>query len=53
MFLGYENLSHEKRLCPSALCRRRLMHTGKVIYWSAPHSNKLNMTCSEYCHEMT
>ena len=40
-------------ICIWLLPRRRLIHIGKVIYWSTPHSNRLNTICSDCCHAMT
>ena len=39
--------------CASAFILRRPIHIGKVIYWSTPHSSRLNTVCSACCHATT
>ena len=45
--------SRVKLLLDVALAFRRPIHIGKVIYWSMPHSIRLNTACSECRHEIT
>jgi len=40
-------------MCATVLSRKRAREIGNVIYWSTPHSNRLNTVFSDCCHEIT